>query len=181
MKDAMRWKIWLGPAVAVALGACASNTDVAVENDNAPGAIQSDVSRDEVLPILNDVRAQARTCGNQAMPAAGLLTWNNRLTAAADGHSLHMRNTETISHSGPNNNSAGDRATAQGYVWARTGENIAAGYATVNGVIDGWLESTVHCQLLMDPGFRDVGVSQVLGGSGNTYSDYWTMVLGVPR
>ena len=45
----------------------------------------------------------------------------------------------------------------------------------------GWMNSPGHCANLMNPGFTDIGVACVKGGSGNTYGTYWTMDLGTPR
>jgi uncharacterized protein YkwD len=60
------------------------------------------------------------------------------------------------------------------------GENIAAGYASVNAVVDGWMASDGHCANVMGANFRDVGVACV-AASGSRYGSYWTMNLGRPR
>ena len=73
-----------------------------------------------------------------------------------------------------------DRINATGYAWSTIGENIAAGYPTVNAVIDGWMASDGHCANLMNPAFKDVGVACVAAAS-STYKSYWTMDAGKPR
>ena len=77
--------------------------------------------------------------------------------------------------------SAGQRATAAGYVWRTWGENIAAGQTSVNQVMAGWLASPGHCANLLNPNFRDIGLACVSAGAGNTYRTYWTMTLGATR
>jgi uncharacterized protein YkwD len=77
--------------------------------------------------------------------------------------------------------STADRVNATGYAWTMLGENIAAGYATANAVMDGWVASPGHCANLMNSGFAEVGVACVPGAPGDRYSTYWTMDLGRPR
>ena len=73
-----------------------------------------------------------------------------------------------------------DRINATGYAWSNIGENIAAGYSTVNAVVDGWMASDGHCANIMNPNFRDVGVACV-ASSTSTYKTYWTMDAGKQR
>ncbi len=68
--------------------------------------------------------------------------------------------------------------TAEGYVWQAIGENLAAGYTSIDSVIAGWLSSPGHCRNLMDAVFADVAVSSVQQ-AGSTFGTYWTMELGV--
>lgn len=146
-----------------------------------PNSNTSSSFEDELLTLVNATRAQARNCGAISMPAVAPLTWNNLLEAAALGHSQYMKDTEIFSHTGAGNSSAGDRTTAAGYDWRTVGENIAAGYPTPADVMQGWINSDGHCENLMAAAFTDIAVSKVDGDAGNTYSNYWTMVLAAPR
>jgi uncharacterized protein YkwD len=48
-------------------------------------------------------------------------------------------------------------------------------------VMDGWIASAGHCANLMNPRFKEVGVSCVPGTASSRYNTYWTMNLGAPR
>lgn len=130
---------------------------------------------------INQHRAAGATCGSTAYAPAATLAWNDRLTQAADVHSRDMQANNFFSHTGSNGSSFDQRITAAGYAWRGAGENIAAGQASVNGVIDGWIASPGHCANLMNPSFQHVGLACVSGTGSNTYRTYWTMELARPR
>ncbi len=86
-----------------------------------------------------------------------------------------------FSHTGSSGNSAGQRATAAGYVWMTWGENIAAGQPDMANVVAAWMASPGHCANIMNSNFRDIGLACVSGNANNTYRTYWTMTLGATR
>ena len=138
--------------------------------------------RASVLARINQVRASGANCGvDGVFGAAAPLTWNDKLTAAAEGHSQDMAAKDYFSHTSADGRTLADRVDATGYAWSRLGENIAAGYPGVNAVMDGWIASPGHCANLMNAGFAEVGVVCVPGVAGDTFSTYWTMDLGRPR
>ena len=135
-----------------------------------------------LMARVNQVRATGATCGNKgAFPPVGPLTWNSLLTQAAAGHSRDMAANNYFSHTSADGRTLADRINASGYAWSSAGENIAAGYTSVDAVMDGWIASPGHCANLMNAGFAEVGVVCVPGVAGDTYSTYWTMDLGRPR
>jgi uncharacterized protein YkwD len=135
-----------------------------------------------VLARVNQYRAAGASCGSRGAyaPAPGL-AWHLALTQAADSHSRDMVANNFFSHTGANGSSAGQRITAAGYDWSTYGENIAAGQATVNAVVDGWMASDGHCANIMNAAFADIGVACVPGGTATAYRTYWTMDLGRSR
>jgi len=138
--------------------------------------------RASVLARINQVRASGANCGaDGAFAAAAPLTWNDKLTAAAEGHSQDMAAKNYFSHTSADGRTLAERVTATGYAWSTLGENIAAGYPGVNAVMDAWIASPGHCANLMNAGFAEVGVVCVPGVAGDTFSTYWTMDLGRPR
>jgi len=138
--------------------------------------------RASVLARINQVRASGANCGNDGVfAAAAPLTWNDKLTAAAEGHSQDMAAKNYFSHTSADGRTLAERVTATGYAWSTLGENIAAGYPGVNAVMDAWIASPGHCANLMNAGFAEVGVVCVPGVAGDTFSTYWTMDLGRPR
>jgi len=85
-----------------------------------------------------------------------------------------------FSHTSQDGRTMVDRINATGYVWSTIGENIAAGYSTVNAVVDGWMASDGHCANIMNPNFKDVSLACV-SSSTSTYRTYWTMDFGKQR
>ena len=146
-----------------------------------PSAPSSSVDVVVTLQLLNAARAQARSCGTDAMPAVPPLVWSATLEQAAVGHSQWMQATDTFSHTGANGSTVGTRVSATGYAWGTVGENIAAGQRDVASVIQAWLTSPGHCRNIMNASFADIALAMVPGTSSNTYRSWWTMVLGRPK
>jgi uncharacterized protein YkwD len=135
-----------------------------------------------LLARINQARAAGANCGSSGnfAPIAAL-AWHALLTQAADGHSQDMAAANYFSHTSADGRTLSDRVGATGYAWRSIGENIAAGYGSVDAVMDGWLASPGHCANIMSPNFADVGVACVPGTSGARYPTYWTMNLASPR
>ncbi|HPG78339.1 MAG TPA: CAP domain-containing protein [Piscinibacter sp.] len=135
------------------------------------------------LARVNQLRAAGATCGARGSFApAGPLTWSTQLTQAAAAHSQDMVTNNFFSHTGSSGSTLSTRVNATGYAWSALGENIAAGYGTVNIVMDGWMASDGHCANIMNPNFTQIGMACIVRGSqANAYSNYWTMDLARPR
>jgi len=134
-----------------------------------------------VLARVNQYRAAGASCRTRGQFApTQALVWNTKLLQAAAGHSIDMATNNYFSHTSKDGRTMVDRINATGYVWSTIGENIAAGYPSVNAVVDGWMASDGHCANLMNPAFKDVGMACV-ASSTSTYRTYWTMDLGKPR
>ena len=134
-----------------------------------------------LLARINQYRAagaSCRTAGSYA--AAAPLLWNASLQQAAAGHSQDMAANNYFSHTSRDGRSMVDRVNATGYGWLTLGENIAAGYPTVDAVVDGWMASDGHCANMMSPNFREVGLACV-ANPASTYRTYWTMNAGKSR
>lgn len=131
----------------------------------------------EVMQRVNALRAAGAVCGSTAYAATVPLAWNSLLLQAASGHSSDMAQNNYFSHTSLDGRTMAQRVVATGYTYSALGENIAAGQSTVESVITGWTNSPGHCQNLMNPAFRDIGVACVRSDTSN-YRYYWTMVLG---
>lgn len=137
---------------------------------------------DRALARINQLRAAGADCGTSGKFAATTpVNWNTLLTRAADAHAQDMAANNYFSHTSLDGRSAGDRITAAGYAWRTYGENIAAGYSTVDSVMDGWTASPGHCANLMNPAFTEIGLACVPGSAATTYPNYWTLDLAAPR
>jgi uncharacterized protein YkwD len=134
------------------------------------------------LARINQLRAAGASCGTRGTFApTTALSWNPLLTQAGAAHSLDMATLNYFSHNSADGRDLADRVNATGYAWNTLGENIAAGFSSVNLVMDGWTASDGHCANLMNPDFTEVGVACVPGTSSSVYNTYWTMDLGRPR
>ena len=74
--------------------------------------------------------------------------------------------------------------TRAGYQWSGAGENIAAGYASPEDVMDGWMNSQGHRANILNCAFRDIGVGYVYLANDTgqvNYRHYWTQDFGTPR
>jgi uncharacterized protein YkwD len=135
----------------------------------------------DLLRRVNAARAAGAQCGARgAFAATGPLQWHGVLVRAAAGHSHDMATHNFFSHTGSDKRSVAQRIGDAGYGWSLAAENIAAGYRTVQEVMDGWMASDGHCANIMNPALRDVGVACVPGSASNTYGTYWTMALAAP-
>lgn len=130
-----------------------------------------------VLELTNKARAQARTCGGSSYAAAAPLAYNARLETAAQGHATDMATKNYFSHTSQDGRSFAQRITAAGYTWTRAAENIAAGYATPETVVAGWLASAGHCANIMSPTLREMGVGYAYN-AGSSYRSYWVQDFG---
>ncbi|MGY2893505.1 CAP domain-containing protein [Deinococcus sp. UYEF24] len=197
-----QWSGLIG-VLALALTACGgSSTPSAVTSTsvgsgtNAPVAAvpaapvtSQAISADEqtIMDAVNVARASARTCGTTAFAATTPLTWNAQLAAAAKVHSDDMaqngyRGTATdadAAHVGSDGSTPQQRITQAGYVWKVSGENVAAGY-TIGGAFDvvaAWLNSPGHCSNIMNPKYKEMGVSYVFNDKMK-YNSFFTQDFG---
>ena len=134
------------------------------------------------LARINAVRAAGADCGvDGARAPVPALRWNAALTTAASAHSADMAALNYFAHTSADGRTLGSRASAAGYTSSGLGENIAAGYAGIDSVMNGWVDSDGHCANLMNANFTEVGVACVAGPATSSYNTYWTMDLGRPR
>jgi uncharacterized protein YkwD len=128
---------------------------------------------DEVIAMTNQERA------NRGLPP---LLKDDRLTIAAEGHSLDMALNGFFDHTGSDGSLPWDRGSRQGYNWWTYGENIAAGVGlcTDQGpstVMDVWMNSPDHRDNILNPDYEDIGVGFVYDPQ-STYTCYWTVNFG---
>lgn len=135
----------------------------------------------EILQEVNAARASARSCGNQAFPAAPPLAWNPALGNAALAHSRDMAMRRYFSHRAGDGSQAAERALRAGYSWRRVGENIAFGQRSPREAVEGWLDSPGHCANIMNRGFTEMGAAYGVTPQRQTGIIYWTQVFGAPR
>ena len=156
----------LSPAV---VGAGADvNAVVAVPPVDAPaqvGNLQAVRLWSTCVDRLNGVRAAA---------GRSPLGIDLRMATAANAQSRYQAQQQKMSHVGSNGSNAGLRLTAAGYPWSVWGENVAAGQADCDTVLDAWLGSAPHRANILNTTFDSIGIGMALGANG---VPYWTMDL----
>lgn len=126
-----------------------------------------------LLELVNSIRAKGCDCGDTIMGPAPAVKWNKSLERAAYLHSMDMNTQNYFAHNDKDGKNAGYRISTMGYPWQAWGENIALGILTERTVVVGWSRSPVHCRVLMNAKFTEMGVAKV----GN----FWTQELASPK
>ena len=123
----------------------------------------------QVVSLVNAHRAQL---GLQALVVSPALdaaaTWKAR-NMAAYGYMEH-------DDPAPAARTAEERVAACGYPQAEWAEDIAAGYATAQAVVNGWLGSAEHRANIEAPEFLATGVGAATAAGGTVY---WSETFGV--
>ena len=134
-----------------------------------------DIFKSEFLQRINAKREQGCKCGTLYMPPVAPVIWNDILEDAALGHARDMGEHHYFSHESLDGRTSNDRIMAAGYGYNgyrsfAVGENIAFGQNDIDEVMRGWFKSKGHCENLMNPDFKEVGVAQ--------YGQYWVQDFG---
>jgi uncharacterized protein YkwD len=133
-----------------------------------------------VLELVNEARSRPRRCGERAFAAAPPLRWNERLAQAAAEHAQDMAAHARLDHQGHDGSTPAQRISRTGYPWRSIAENVAAGQASPEDVVEDWLASPGHCANIMDPGFADMGVAFGLNMQA-TAAVWWAQEFGRTR
>jgi uncharacterized protein YkwD len=147
---------------ATALLSACSSTGVKVatkqEGGITPGRLTPAV-------IANAINATRKTFNAPA------LRYNGTLERAARNMANLMAQRNTISHT--LGGTLRERVTAVNYDGA-VGENLAAGYNTLEGAIQGWLDSPGHRSTLLSNRFVEFGLAAAVGSK----KTYWAFIAG---
>lgn len=84
--------------------------------------------------------------------------WDQPTAEVAYLHSLDMAEGSFFSHTSPTKGELKDRLEEGGVSYTLAGENIAAKYSDPIAVMEGWLNSKVHREALLNEEFTHVGV-----------------------
>jgi uncharacterized protein YkwD len=127
-----------------------------------------------VLELVNQRRAEGATCGDETFGPAPALENDAALQLAARLHSQDMATQDYFEHTSLDGRTLDDRIEDAGFMGAGpTGENIAAGSETADGVMRGWMDSPGHCANIMSPSFRVIGIGYAFS-EASTFGHYWT-------
>ncbi len=132
----------------------------------------------EVLALINAER-ELNGCPRLAV--------NDKLSEAAQRQSDAMADDDFFAHVGPDGVKPSQRVTDTGYRWTMTAENIAAGYATPEEAVAGWMTSPGHRGNILNCAFTETGIAMTfqeddkpLPGVRYAYRYYWVEVFGKP-
>ncbi len=139
---------------------------------NAPGM--------RILELVNQARAEPRTCGNSRLDAARPVRWNDSLAEASRRHAEDMARYGYFSHHGRDGSEPWNRIERTGYRYRSMGENIAAGQRNPEEAVAAWIRSPTHCANLMNPAFTEMGAALAVN-SRSAFGSYWTQAFGTPR
>jgi uncharacterized protein YkwD len=120
---------------------------------------------EQVVYLVNVERAAApRPCDP--------VTVDDRLAAAAQGHSDDMAANDYFSHTSLDGATFVDRADAAGFTGSLGGENIAAGQRSAQDVMAAWMGSDDHRANILNCAYTLIGVGLSTDGW------YWTQLFG---
>jgi uncharacterized protein YkwD len=105
------------------------------------------------------------------------LAFDALLAQVAEAHSQDMINRDFFDHINPDGLDPGERLANAGYGAGNWGETIGAGYTTPESMLNGWLNSSGHRNILLSPSFTQIGLGYVTGGD---YGHYWTAIFATP-
>lgn len=134
----------------------------------------------ELLQKINQHRSVGPGCFSGHYKGAGSLSLNKRLKKAASKHALDMAKNSFLKHYSQKTGSYQVRVDKAGYKWIAVAENIAAGQRSVDDVLQAWLESKQHCDLMLSPDYQEAGLACAIN-CNDKYGIYWALVLASPK
>jgi len=131
--------------------------------------VKLSTEEEKIIELVNKARAEEK------LPP---LKANKRLMEAAQKHSANMARQEKMEHTLDDKTPA-DRIKAESYLYAKCGENIAAGEAwKIEAVHDAWMKSEGHRANILDKDYTEIGVGLAKSAKGEMY---YTQVFGKPQ
>ena len=155
-----------------------STASTSPTNSTSIAGCASETNPGYVSTILNLV--------NTARESAGLnaLELEDKLSAAAQGHSLDMACNDFISHTGSDGSLWYQRVAVQGYANSNSArENIYVGNPAFGGDAQGafgwWMNSQIHRDNILKSGVSQIGIAYVYV-TGSSYGGYYTLIVARP-
>lgn len=122
---------------------------------------------DQVLQLVNMERF-----------GVGAVKPDPRLAALAEDYACTMIGDGFFGHVNPRTTMGlAERVAAAGYEFDVVGENLALGMTTAAAIVDAWLESPAHREILLDAEFTHVGIA---ARDDEVHHLYCVMILARP-
>jgi uncharacterized protein YkwD len=163
-------KLVLGVALAAGL---ATPACVTIVPGGPPGPGTSEAPLDPAAAAADLVAAHNRVRSAHGLPPLDL---SEPLQAAALEHAQDMARRRSMSHRGGDGSSPFRCMASQGYAFRRAGENVAAGYGSVEAVMKGWMWSPGHRWNILGR-FSEIGAACATATDGTLY---WCVTFGEP-
>lgn len=132
------------------LFSCAKEEDGVYFNENSEVVNAKVVYSSMESEIISLVNAHRTSMGLSALSTLNLVS------GVADGHTTYMIEAGAISH----DNFAERAQILMEEAGAKSvGENVAYGFSTAEGVVNGWLNSDGHRKVIENPDYTHFGIS----------------------
>ena len=141
-----------------------TRAQVAVMLMRFDGAYGEVLFQQAVLDLVNEARAQE---------GLAPLTLAKNLTQAAQVRAGELP--VLFSHTRPDGRSCFTALDQAGIAYRAAGENIAAGYATPEAVVAGWMASDGHRANILSADFTQMGLGYAPAEDG--YGHYWAQLF----
>lgn len=138
---------------------------------------------DEVLQIVNEVRATGADCGAEgSFGPAEPLAMDPILRCSSRLHSLDMFERDFFDHDNLDGLDPFERMENAGFSGSYMGENIAYGQQNPEQVMEAWVDSDGHCSNIMNPNYTLIGVGYYPGAESRREGKqhFWTQNFGAP-
>jgi uncharacterized protein YkwD len=133
------------------LFSCSPDEDGIFFNENSEAvniaAVSYSAIETEILKLVNDHRISI------GLSSLGTL---NIISGVADGHTEYMIEVGKVNHDNFSQRSQTLMAQADAIT---VGENVAYGFNSAKGVVNGWLNSESHRTLIENPNYTHFGIS----------------------
>lgn len=123
------------------------------------GAVPTSLQPGQVLAYAAEMSREGLLSGtNNARTANGLapLSLNSQLNNSAQAKAQHMADYNYWAHVAPDGTQPWYFFNQAGYVYIRAGENLAYGFMSSQGAIDGWMNSPSHRANMLGE-YQDIG------------------------
>ena len=145
----------------IILLSCAGEDDGIYFNESTDSTVSDKVSYSEmelqILTLVNNHRKSLNLSKLQTL---------NIISNVADSHTNYMINVGEISH---DNFPERVQNLINNAAAKKVGENVAYGYGTAQGVLNGWLNSEAHRKIIENPNYTHFGISTDSNSEGRNF------------
>ncbi len=135
-----------------------------------PDVLQGEESK--LLTLTNNLRAQKGIAPLTAMVP---------LHVSSDLKATDMADLHYFSHTSPKGYGLAHYLSTAGYRYETAGENLAMGFSSAEEIFSGWVKSPTHYANLIDPDFKEFGVSMESGTYNDLSTVYVAQHFGSPK
>lgn len=111
-----------------------------------------------MVDAINKIRMNGAVCGGRQFPAVEAITWDTLLVASASIQAHRMHKYNFFSHVDNHGEDVTHKMDRVGYNWQVAGENLGEGQRNFDQVLEDWMDSPPHCELIMDERMKEMGI-----------------------